>query len=134
MYYNFWREGFLVNRNNFNYRWLYSSILVILGISFLFIGSVSAAEKQWTGSFFDQRNLSGNSEQVSMDKINFDWGYNAPSDTMPHYNFSATLKKTIEGEKDYFVQTYADDGIRVKAGNQVLIDRWSGSAGTYNQA
>ncbi|MCT2535295.1 PA14 domain-containing protein, partial [Aquibacillus koreensis] len=51
-----------------------------------------------------------------------------------HYNYSSSFFKKVVGGKDYFVQTYADDGIRVKAGNQVLIDRWSGSAGTYNQA
>src|SRR5699024_4801437 len=48
-------------------------------------------------------------------------------------NFSASFIKNISGDKDYFVTTFADDGVRVSVGDKTPINRWSGSAGQFDK-
>ncbi|MGV3240952.1 hypothetical protein ACEF17_12810, partial [Streptococcus hyovaginalis] len=53
---------------------------------------------------------------------------------MPKDNFSASFLRKVSGNNDYFVSTFADDGIRVKLDNKTVIDRWKNSSGTFDKA
>ena len=91
-----------------------------------------AEDNSWNGQFYNSQNLTGKSTTVKYPELKFDWGLEAPEKGVSK-DFSARFEKSIEGNKDYFVQSYADDGIRVKVGKQNIINRWSGSAGTYDK-
>ncbi|MGJ7922718.1 PA14 domain-containing protein [Neobacillus sp. LXY-4] len=70
-----------------------------------------------------------NNEQIS-----FNWGSGGPSSYSPD-NFEAVFDQTqtLSGG-DYFVQTIADDGIKVTVDGQLKINRWSNSGGQVDQA
>ncbi|WP_272480085.1 PA14 domain-containing protein, partial [Aquibacillus koreensis] len=75
----------------------------------------------WLGAYYNNKNLSGRSTAVvggagsvnPINALNYDWGYTEPHAKISHYNYSSSFFKKVVGGKDYFVQTYADDGIRV---------------------
>ncbi|WP_176694419.1 PA14 domain-containing protein [Paraliobacillus sp. PM-2] len=94
--------------------------------------SLVNASSSWSGVYYDEKDLTGNTIDVTSDALKFNWQYDAPHAKVPYYDYSASFYKKVQGNQDYFVQTYADDGIRVKANNQLIIDRWSNAAGTYD--
>ncbi len=100
---------------------------------FLFEQDILANTK-WKAEFYNSQNLSGDKVEKFYETIAFDWGRGSPIDGLSADHFSARFYSNIAGNQDYFVQTYADDGIRVKVGDKQVINRWSGSAGAYNQA
>jgi len=95
----------------------------------------------WVGMYFSNKTLSGSpivkggtSSVNELSKVAFDWGYGRPEPQVPYNNFSASFIKKIEGGQDYFVRTFADDGLKVLVDNKPIIDRWSNSAGKVNEA
>ncbi len=66
--------------------------------------------------------------------VHFNWGTGSPVYGMGINDFCAEFDKVVYTDgRDYFAQTFADDGVRVKLNDQDIINRWSNSAGTVNQ-
>ncbi|UOR11643.1 PA14 domain-containing protein [Halobacillus amylolyticus] len=95
-----------------------------------------AAESNWSGAFYNNQTLSGTSIPASYESLSFNWGNSSPKKGVHSDYFSSRFSKklTLSQKQDYFVKTFADDGIRVKVDGKTVIDRWSSSAGEFNQA
>jgi beta-N-acetylglucosaminidase/single-stranded DNA-binding protein len=65
--------------------------------------------------------------------VHYNWGTGGPPG-MPVDNFNADFDQSGQYSGDYFVQTQADDGVKVEADGQMLINRWSPSAGNVDRA
>lgn len=67
--------------------------------------------------------------------VNYDWGTGSPNTTLPADQFEGYFDQSryLTGG-DYFIQSYADDGVQVLVDNQLKINRWADSGGTLDQA
>lgn len=67
--------------------------------------------------------------------VHYDWGTGSPNDQFPADQFEAYFDQSryLAGG-DYFIQTFADDGVQVLADGQVKINRWTNSSGSLDQA
>jgi beta-N-acetylglucosaminidase/RNase P/RNase MRP subunit p29 len=67
--------------------------------------------------------------------VHYDWGTNSPNDFFPADQFEGYFdqSRNLAGG-DYFIQSYADDGVQVLVDDQIKINRWSDSSGTIDQA
>jgi single-stranded DNA-binding protein len=95
----------------------------------------------WYAEYYPTTNLTGTPYVMggpntinTVNKVNFNWKTGSPSSKIPVNNFSASLQKKVRGSTDYFVQTFADDGVSVTFDGKKVIDRWSNSAGSLNRA
>ena len=81
---------------------------------------------EWQGEYFDNRWLGGAPVLTRSDTaIDFDWGYGSPDARIPSDNFSASWTRTVDFEPGlYRFTTTTDDGVRLWAGEQVVIDHW----------
>ncbi|WP_186576580.1 PA14 domain-containing protein [Aquibacillus kalidii] len=68
------------------------------------------------------------------EQVHYQWGYNGPKG-FPVDDFYAYFdqSRTFDGQ-EYFLQTLADDGIRVKVNGKYKVDRWTNSSGKVNRA
>jgi beta-N-acetylglucosaminidase/single-stranded DNA-binding protein len=67
--------------------------------------------------------------------VHYNWGNGSPGNGIPADHFTALFDQSGNySGGDYFLQTLADDGVKVEADGQLLIDRWSNSAGDINRA
>ncbi|WP_303984862.1 PA14 domain-containing protein [Niallia circulans] len=99
--------------------------------------NIKAAENTWSSNFYNNKNLSETPISKSYNNIRFNWGKNEPIAGINKDNFSASFEKNItisESQKDYFLHTYADDGVRMYLDNQKKIDRWTSSSRNYSAA
>lgn len=80
----------------------------------------------WVGEYYDNPDLFGLPVLVQgEDSINFDWGLNAPAGGLPADQFSARWTRTFVFEPGiYRFTARADDGVRVYAGGQLVLDGW----------
>lgn len=63
------------------------------------------------------------------------WGRSSPGAGIGADHFTATFDQSgVYNTGDYFIQTFADDGVRVEVNQNLLIDRWSDSAGVIDRA
>ncbi|APH03558.1 PA14 domain-containing protein [Bacillus weihaiensis] len=70
-----------------------------------------------------------------IEEVNYNWGKSSPSSNIPVDNFSAKFDQSRSfSPGDYFIQTLADDSIRVKVDGQYKINRWDHSSGDIDQA
>ncbi|TAE01293.1 MAG: hypothetical protein EAZ96_19460 [Oscillatoriales cyanobacterium] len=84
----------------------------------------------WKAEYFNNRDLAGNPvfvENLGDGRQSFsrNWGTAAPNNNTPSDNFSARM--TTQRSLDpglYQIKVQADDGIRVKVGNESVINRW----------
>lgn len=66
-------------------------------------------------------------------EVHYNWGAGGPNGLRD--NFTATFDQSKNYESgDYFIQTLADDGVRVEVDGQNLINRWSYANGRMDQA
>ena len=96
-----------------------------------------AAELNWNGSYYNNKNLTGNAKKKSYESLKFTWNRNAPMAGIKQDQFSARFEKLLKvtnSSKDYFLHAYADDGIRVYVDNKKYIDSWKTSTGQYSQS
>ncbi|MEG3844960.1 PA14 domain-containing protein, partial [Microcoleus sp. herbarium14] len=83
----------------------------------------------WKAEYFNNRDLTGNPvfvENLGDGRQSFsrNWGTAAPTNT-PSDNFSARMTTQRSFEPGlYQIKVQADDGIRVKVGNESVINRW----------
>lgn len=88
----------------------------------------------WLGMSFPTSNLSGDGSVFQTNSIHYNWGKEAGFANTGKDGFSASFIKNISGVNDYFVYTFADDGIKVKVDDKELISRWKNSGGRLNSA
>ncbi|MFB2982484.1 PA14 domain-containing protein [Microseira sp. BLCC-F43] len=99
-----------------------------------FIINFSAAQPQipanrWKAEYFNNINLTGNPtfvEDLGDGKQAFsrNWGNSSPTNT-PSDNFSARMTtQRYLAPGLYKITTQADDGIKVRIGNQTVVDKW----------
>lgn len=81
------------------------------------------------GEYFNNVNLTGEPTATRIDnQLDFSWGQNAPHPSINKDNVSVrwTGKITI-GDKNSFIQTVSDDGVRVWIDDELVIDHWVAS-------
>lgn len=114
--------------------------------TFSYFGTVSDQRAYWTvsstisslvwqGQYWNNTSLSGDPVLVRQDNaINFQWGTGSPGANVPADNFSARWDalSNVSTAQNYVITATADDGIRVWADNNLVIDQWAEhSATTY---
>src|SRR5690606_25832705 len=69
-----------------------------------------------------------------VENVHYNWGSGSPKG-MPNDYFTAVFdqSKTFSAG-DYFIQTRADDGVKVEVDGKWLIDRWTTSSGREDRA
>ncbi|MAT99820.1 MAG: hypothetical protein CL608_21985 [Anaerolineaceae bacterium] len=85
----------------------------------------------WKGEYFNNSSLFGSPVLVRDDqRIDFSWGGGSPASNVPADQFSARWTRTVslEGGR-YRITARGDDGIRVWANGQLVIDQWHEAQG-----
>jgi len=85
----------------------------------------------WKGEYFGNLELSGAPALLRDDaEIKFDWGTQAPEANLPADNFTVRWSRAIAFEGGYYrFYANADDGVRIKVEDILLVDAWRASAG-----
>jgi len=86
----------------------------------------------WTAEYFPNEFLSGSpafTEKIS--SVSFDWAQASPASGIPSDGFSARFSKTVYFTNGtYSFAVTADDGVRVRVNNEVIIDEWRTQSAT----
>src|SRR4051794_20883842 len=81
----------------------------------------------FTGTYFNNNDLTAPTATQDDAQINFDWGKGSPIGAVDPSTFSVRwtgkIKPTYSQAYTFF--TTADDGVRVWVNGQLLIDRWT---------
>jgi len=91
--------------------------------------SAQVPSNHWKAEYFNNRDLAGNPvhvEDFGDGSQNFEhqWGLGSPTNT-PSDNFSARITtQRYFPEGKYQIKVNADDGVRVRIGNQLVIEKW----------
>ncbi|WP_309240455.1 MULTISPECIES: PA14 domain-containing protein [unclassified Caldibacillus] len=67
--------------------------------------------------------------KVSTENVHYNWGLGGPSGYPSDYFVAMFNQSRSFDGKEYFAQTYADDGVRLKVDGTYKINRWSSSSG-----
>lgn len=70
---------------------------------------------------------------ASQDFVHYNWGNGSPAKNVDKDHFCAEFKQIVQKSGDYFLSTFADDGVKVTVNGQNPINRWSDSAGEFNK-
>jgi glucose/arabinose dehydrogenase len=91
-----------------------------------------APSTPYTGTYFDNKNLSGTPVLTRQDpQIDFLWQANPPDPTVPADNFSVRWSKTeYFAAGRYRFTTVTDDGARLYIDNRLVIDQWQDQTDT----
>jgi beta-N-acetylglucosaminidase len=82
---------------------------------------------------FDYQRLTSMGSR-SMRNVEYNWGSGSPTKGVPSDNFIAEFNQSGSfSAGDYFVQTLADDGIRLEADGKTIIDRWNKFSGSVDR-
>jgi len=75
--------------------------------------------------YFDNKNLTGKKFE-RIENVNFDWRYDAPSNTMGPDTFSVRWTGQILAQysEEYTFYTTSDDGVRLWIDGKLIIDDW----------
>lgn len=67
--------------------------------------------------------------------VHYNWGWGSPKSGFPADHFNAVFNQSgyFTGG-DYFLQTFADDGVKVEVDGKMLINRWSDYNGQVDRA
>lgn len=84
---------------------------------------------EWRGEYYGNSNLGGEPALVRNDaEVAFDWGPHAPAPHMSVDLFSVRWTRTLDFRQGaYRFYARGDDGIRVWAGEHLIIDEWHDS-------
>ncbi len=82
----------------------------------------------WRGEYYANDGLQGSPALVRQDEaVAFDWGYGAPTSTLPTDHFSARwLRQPYWSEGNYRFRVRADDGVRLWIDDVLVLNRWHG--------
>lgn len=91
-----------------------------------------SSEGRWLSKIWFNHSLDSDWALVdTSDNISFDWGTKSPSFMIPKDNFSGRWSRTVSFEPGrYRFYARADDGIRVKINNLLILDEWHSSDGS----
>lgn len=93
------------------------------------------SDGKWMVSYWFNRSLDSDWALIkTVDKVDANWGRNAPAQGIPADHFSARWSRTLEFEPGiYRLYARADDGIRVKIDGNRVINEWhdSNASETY---
>lgn len=95
------------------------------------------SENSWRGEYFNNTSLSGTPVLVRNDSgINFDWGIASPApNTISENRFSVRWSQTLNLEPGSYQLTFiADDGVRIWADGEQVINAWEVQARTRHSA
>jgi pimeloyl-ACP methyl ester carboxylesterase len=90
----------------------------------------------WKAEFFNNLSLAGGpvlTQDLGSGNQNFsrNWGYGSPGSAVSSDNFSARVTtQRYFAPGTYQIQTTSDDGVRVRIGNQTVINKWIDQAST----
>jgi hypothetical protein len=90
------------------------------------ITPVTGLPGPWTGSYYNNTNLSGEPVLVRGDAtLDFNWGWGSPATEINRDFFSARWTGTFDftGGR-YTFNTYSDDGVRLFVDDRLVIDSW----------
>jgi hypothetical protein len=107
------------------------------GVASLTWTPITGSAETWRGEYFDNAGLAGSSAFSRDDAaINFNWGTASPGAGVsgPNWSVRWTTKRTTTLPGYYTVTATADDGVRVWADNNLLIDEWHDQAPTPHAA
>lgn len=87
-------------------------------------------------SYFNNMSLSGNPAwTTTQSEVNFDWILGSPHESIGIDHFSARWQRLLQLEAGtYRFTVTADDGFRLKIGDQTILDRWIDQAPTTYSA
>jgi len=108
----------------------------IFGLFFIYPEQKKAAEAAWSGNFYNNADLAGDGIAAQFQNLHLNWGYDKPMTGVGTNNFSASFARTMnvqESQKDYFLQAFADDGVRMYVDNKLYIDGWNKSGQTFSK-
>ncbi|MGG1592994.1 PA14 domain-containing protein [Terribacillus saccharophilus] len=78
----------------------------------------------WLAQYYTNKYYKGSSLlESNLKQVNYNWGTGSPNSSIPKDYFSARFSKQISGSNDYYVQTFVDDGIKLKIDGKAVIDR-----------
>lgn len=79
-----------------------------------------------TATYWDNRDLTGTSVARIDPTVNFNWGGGSPASGIAADTFSARWSGEIQAQfsQAYTFHVRADDGVRLWANNQLLVDKW----------
>lgn len=68
-------------------------------------------------------------------EVRYNWGWGSPIPGIPTDYFTGVFDQSGSYESgDYFIQTFADDGVKVEVNGENLIDRWTDYTGGMERA
>lgn len=87
---------------------------------------ISASFPDWRGEYYDNPTLSGTPAFVRNDSgLNFNFGTTGPGGNVRGENFSVRWSRRVFFDAGrYRFTTRTDDGVRLWADNQLLVDQW----------
>jgi hypothetical protein len=96
--------------------------------------SQTVAAGRWKGEYFNNPNLAGIPVMTLDDgvNLNLNFGQNSPNSNCGVFadNFSVQWARTVElGGALYRFNIAADDGVRLRIGGQLILDRWNDYVG-----
>lgn len=111
------------------------SLFVFFSLLFVFLFSVfsavptRAADSKWTARYFANKTLSGNPVwETHEDKIDHNWGNDAPGANVPADNFSVRWTRRVHFTAGtYRFAATMDDGMRVWINDNEIISSWNDS-------
>lgn len=91
-------------------------------------------ENTWTAHMaFDYQRMAEMAPR-SIRNVQYNWGAGSPETGIPADNFIAEFDQSgTYAAGDYFIQTFADDGVKVEANGNLIIDRWNKFSGTVDR-
>ncbi|MFC4558012.1 PA14 domain-containing protein [Virgibacillus kekensis] len=99
------------------------------------IHKIKVEYKEVEGNASINFNLEPRYAKFNQDSFHYNWGYSGPGNGHPTDGFSALVNQTqVLNQKDYFIQTFADDRVRVKVDGNYAINRWTDSSGIIDRA
>ncbi|WP_246200106.1 PA14 domain-containing protein, partial [Salirhabdus euzebyi] len=74
-------------------------------------------------------------ETIVGKEVHYNWDKGSPEYGVSSDYFMTSFDQSgMYGRGDYFIQTFADDGIKVEVNEQKVIDRWTDFTGTIDKA
>lgn len=100
-----------------------TSLSILAGILICFHVS---AQQGLVGEYYNGKNFEEKKMTRTDARINFVWNHVAPAPGIDRYEFSARWKGRLKAPEsgNYLFRAHVDDGIRVKVGNQMVINAW----------
>jgi len=89
-----------------------------------------------TGSYFNNKTLSGTRVLQRIEAVNFDWGTNAPGAGVNQEGFSVRWTGKVEAPSTgtFQFQTASNDGVRLWVNGVLVINNWTNHATTNNNS